>query len=230
MRKNTFYFTQGKNKTEKYTLFLLTLILDIFSILYVSSCSGWIWRWTPEENVRHSSSFQRNIRRWRGLRLCHTQSFTEHQQEEQTSQTYCAGWGFFFNSHWQIFKLQLIQESLLNINPELSGFNKNTALIKKKTKLIYHTCVCLQRVSILCDCPPCRGPSEAAVHPGPWQHHCCYRNWSLHALQCSRLPCSHGALVQRRVPPDELLRLVQPPKQWTAAHIQVQHCMAEQEY
>lgn len=67
----------------------------------------------------------------------------------------------------------------------------------------------------------CRGSQAAADHPGPWQHHCCYRNRGLHALHCPRLPCSHGALVQKRLPPDELLGLVQPAGQWTAAHIQV---------
>lgn len=70
---------------------------------------------------------------------------------------------------------------------------------------------------------PCRGAEEAADHPGPWQHNCCYGNQCLHAMHCFWLPCSHGALVQRRVPPAQRLGFIQPPEQWAAAHIQVRH-------
>lgn len=57
-----------------------------------STFSGWVWRWSPEENVRHAASLQCNTGGWWDVHLCHTQSFTEHQQQEQSSQADCAGW------------------------------------------------------------------------------------------------------------------------------------------
>lgn len=70
---------------------------------------------------------------------------------------------------------------------------------------------------------PHRSPKKTTHHPWSRQHHCCSGNWGLYALHCQRLPCSHGALVQRRLPNDQQFSLVQPPQQWTAAHNHVWH-------
>lgn len=67
----------------------------------------------------------------------------------------------------------------------------------------------------------CSNPKTTPDHWRPWQHHSCHSGDGHHALCCPWLPSSHGAMVQRRLPPDKLLNLFQPSQQWTAAHIQV---------
>lgn len=91
-----------------------------------------------------------------------------------------------------------------------------------RLKWYVHACLCG------CGCfnvLPHRSPKKTTDHPWSRQHHCCSGNWGLHALHCQWLPCSHGALVQRRLPPDQLLSLVQPSQQWTAAHNHVWHLL-----